>query len=167
MNYVGFAAAVLGILAAVAVILIPGTTAATREIAFDAPVEAVWAVYTEPERQPDWRSGLGAVSVSDDGQSWTETQASSGMTIHFEIVEKTRPHRFVLKMSSPNSFEGRYAASFVESESGTIGTFTEESTTLGVFPKVMRFIFFDQGAFIEKYAEEAKKDIRRRHSRNN
>lgn len=162
MNYAVYTAAALGIVFALAVFLIPNTTSATREIAFDAPIEAVWAVYTEPERQPDWRSDVGTVSVSEDGQSWTETLLADGMTIHFEIVEKTRPHRFVLATSSPRSFEGRYTASFAESDSGTIGTFTEEVTASGVLPKVMRFLFFDEGAFIEKYAEEARKEIRRR-----
>ncbi len=148
MNYVVYTAAVLGIVVALAVILIPNTTSATREIAFDAPIEALWEVYTEPGSQPDWRSGVGAVSVSEDGQSWTETLVPGGMTIHFEIVEKTRSHWFVLRTSSLRSFEGRYRASFVESGSGTIGTFTEEATASGVIPKVMTFVFFNQGAFI-------------------
>lgn len=162
MNYFIYTAAVLGIAMAIAVLLIPNTISATREIAFDAPIEAVWAVYTEPESQPEWRQDVGTVSVSDDGQSWTETLAGGGMTIHFEIVEETSPHRFVLRTSSPGSFQGRYTATFKESGSGTIGTFTEQATATGVIPKVMRFLFFNQGAFIEKYAEEAKGEIRRR-----
>ena len=85
--------AVLGVVGVLAAILIPATTSATRSIVFDAPIEAVWAIYTEPARQPDWRSGVGTVSVSEDGQSWIETLSPSGMTIHFEILEKTRPHR--------------------------------------------------------------------------
>ncbi len=164
MNYAVYAAAVLGIVFALAMLLIPNTTSATREIAFDAPIEAVWAVYTEPGSQPEWRQDVGAVSVSDDGQSWTEVLAGSAMTIHFEILEKTSPHRFVLRISSPGSFEGLYTATFAETESGTVGAFTEEATASGLIPKVMRFLFFDHGAFIEKYAEDAKNEIRRRHA---
>ena len=166
MSYVVYTVAVLGVVGVLAAILIPATTSATRSIVFDAPIEAVWAIYTEPARQPDWRSGVGTVSVSEDGQSWIETLSPSGMTIHFEILEKTRPHRLVLRTSSPNSFTGRYTAVFVKSGSGTIGTFTEESTASRLIPKVMKFVFVNQVAFIEKYAEEAKEEIRRRRSQN-
>ena len=165
MNYLAYAGIALAMTAAAALFLIPGTVSTTREIIFEALIEEVWAVYTEPEKQPDWRPDVGAVSVSEDGRAWTETLRQGGMTIHFEILEQVRPGRFVLRTGSPGSFKGRYVAHFRAEGNRTVGTFTEEATALGIIPKLVRFVFFDQAAFIEKYAEEAQAEIVRR--RNN
>lgn len=144
------------------VFLPPRTSSTTKTITFDATIDEVWQVYTEPEKQPDWRPDVGQISMSSDGQSWTETLKQGGITIHFEIIEKTPPHKFVLKTGTPNNFEGKYIAEFQESGNQTIGTFTEEATTLGFGSKILRFLFVRQEKLIDDYAAHAKAEIMRR-----
>ncbi len=162
MSYPAYAVLALATAAAMAVFLIPDTFSTTREVTFEAQIEEVWTIYTEPGKQPDWRSDIDSVSVSEDGESWTETLKRGGMTIHFEILERTRPERLVLRIGSPGNFKGRYVADFRKAGDQTVGTFTEEVTALGIIPKLMRFLFFDQSAFIERYTEEAQTEIMRR-----
>lgn len=146
------------------IFLIPAKSSATKEIIFDASIDEVWRVYTEPERQAEWRRDVGEVVMSEDGQSWTERLNQGGFVIHFEIIEASSPHRYILKTGAPNNFEGRYSAEFREQDTHTIGTFTEEAKALGLVPKVLRFLFVRQTKLIEEYAEDAKLEILRRRS---
>ncbi|MCY4049951.1 MAG: SRPBCC family protein [Gammaproteobacteria bacterium] len=143
-------------------LFIPKTTQTTVEIRFDAPIDAVWEVYTDFESQPSWRSDVVSVQLSEDQQSWTETLKKSKMTIHFQIVEKSPPNRLIMKSEAAGRFEGRYIAEFRQEGKETVGIFTEEATTHGVFSKVMRFLFFNSHKFIEEYAAESKVEMKRR-----
>ena len=162
MNAVFFAVAIAAGLVIITAILIPATTSTAMEIRFDAPIRAVWQVYTDIESQPNWRSDVVKVEMAGEENAWTETLETSGMTIRFRILEKTPPSRFVLKTGADGNFEGRYVAEFRQENGGTVGTFTEEATALGIVPKVMRSLFFNQRKFIEEYAREAKAEIERR-----
>jgi len=151
-------------LSVVAVLLMPATTRTTVETRFDAPINAVWEVYTDFESQSNWRSDVVRVEMSQDQQSWTETLEKSRMTVRFQLVEKSPPNRLVLKSEAVGRFEGQYIAEFRQEGDETIGTFTEEATTLGVMSKVMRHLSFNPGKFIEEYAAESKTEIKRRAS---
>lgn len=144
------------------VMLIPATTRTVVGIRFEFPIDAVWEVYTDFENQPNWRSDLVSVHMAENQQKWTETLKQSSMTIHFEVTEKAPPNRLVLKTSSKGRFKGRYVAEFRKQGEATFGTFTEETTSIGVLSKVMRFLFFNQKKFIEQYAAEAKSEIKKR-----
>ena len=164
MTLVVVAVAVLAGLAIAIVLLLPATTSTTVRVRFDAPVQAVWQVYADFEGQPNWRSDIGKVEIADDRMSWTESLNSTGMTVRFRILESTPSSRLVLQTGADGVFEGRYVAEFREQQGGTIGEFTEETTALGLMPKVMRRLFFDQRKFIEEFAREAKAEITRRES---
>ena len=85
----------LGILAVViavgvciaTVILLPATTSTTLEVRFDAPIQAVWQVYTDFESQPNWRADVGQIEMADDQMAWSETLKASGITIRFQTGE--------------------------------------------------------------------------------
>ena len=128
MTSILYTLVIIVVLTLLGLLLIPPTSSVTVEISFDAKINEVWRIYTEPENQSDWRPDVGHISVSHDGKKWTETLKRSGMTIHFELVEKTQPHRLVLKTGSPDNFEGKYTAEFMELDGHTIGVFTEETT---------------------------------------
>ena len=162
MNLIWLFAAVVAGLAIVTLFLIPATTRTTVEIRFDAPIQAVWEVYTDIESQPSWRSDVATVEMSSDKRNWTEELKTSNMKIRFQILEQTPPSKLVLQTGADGNFEGRYVAEFRQENGGTVGTFTEEATALGVLPKVMRRLFFKQRKFIEEYAREAKAEIDRR-----
>ncbi|MYK84044.1 MAG: SRPBCC family protein [Gammaproteobacteria bacterium] len=164
MNWILLAVAVVAGLAVVTALLLPATTRTTVEIRFDAPIRAVWAVYADFESQPNWRSDVARVEMASDERRWTETLEMSGMTVHFQILEESPPNRLVLKTGADGSFEGRYVAEFRAENGGTVGTFTEEASALGILPKVMRRLLFNQEKFIADYAEEAKAEIGRRES---
>lgn len=162
MNAVILAIAIAAGLAVATVILLPATTSTTVEISFDSPVQAVWEVYTDFESQPNWRSDVAKVEINSDKTAWTETLKTSGMIVRFQILEKTPPSKLVLKTGADGYFEGRYVAEFKQQQGGTTGIFTEEATALGIVPKVLGRLFFNQRKFIEEYAEEAKVEIERR-----
>jgi len=162
MSLIWTVAAVVAGLAIVTLLLMPATARTTVEIRFDAPIRAVWEVYTDFESQPNWRSDVARMEMADDKQSWAEELKASNMTIRFRVLEETPPGKFVLQTGADGNFEGRYVAEFREENGGTVGTFTEESTALGLVPKVMRRLFFNQRKFIEEYAREAKVEIERR-----
>ena len=119
-------------------------------------------MYTDFESQPNWRSDVGKVEMASDKTAWTETLKTSGMIVRFQILEKTPPRKLVLKTGADGNFEGRYVAEFRQQQGDTIGIFTEEATSLGIVPKVLRRLFFNQRKFIEEFAEEAKAEIERR-----
>ena len=50
-----------------AILLIPATTRSTVETRFDAPIDTVWEIYTDFESQPNWRSDVVSVEISEDG----------------------------------------------------------------------------------------------------
>ena len=162
MNLIWLFVAVMAGLAIVTLLLIPATTRTTVEIHFDAPIQAVWEVYTDIESQPNWRSDVATVEMSSDKRNWAEELKTSSMKIRFQILEETPPSKLVLQTGADGNFEGRYVAEFRQENGGTVGTFTEEATALGVLPKVMRRLFFNQRKFIEEYAREAKAEIDRR-----
>jgi len=147
------------VIIALAVIFIPKSTTFTKEITFDASIDDVWRIYTQPAKQAEWRPGVGKVNMSADGQTWTETLTQGNIVIHFEIIEETAPHRYVLKTSSPNSFEGQYIAEFKQVGNQTIGTFTEQATSLSIIAKLIRFIFVNQEKQIDDYAKHAKVEL--------
>ena len=162
MNIGIFAVVIAVFVVAATVILLPATTSTTLEVRFDAPIQAVWQVYTDFESQPNWRADVGQIEMADDQMAWSETLKASGITIRFQILEMTPPNRLVLKTGAEGNFEGRYVAEFRQDQGGTIGRFTEESTSLGLLPKVMRFLFFDQREFMEEFSREVKAEIERR-----
>ncbi|MCY4314103.1 MAG: SRPBCC family protein, partial [Gammaproteobacteria bacterium] len=52
-------------LVAIAALMMPATTRTTVEIRFDAPIDAVWEVYTDFESQSNWRSDVASVEISE------------------------------------------------------------------------------------------------------
>ena len=162
MSLIWIVVAVVAGLAIVILLLMPSTARTTVEIRFDAPIRAVWEVYTDFESQPNWRSDVANVEMANDKMSWTEELKTPIMTVRFRILEETPPRKLVMRTGADGIFKGRYAAEFRQENGGTVGTFTEEATALGIVPKVMRHLFFNQKKFIEEYAREAKAEIERR-----
>jgi len=143
MSLIWLVVAVVAGLAVVTLLLMPATTRTTVEIRFDAPIRAVWEVYTDFESQPNWRSDIARVEMASDKRNWTEELKTPSMTIRFRILEETPPSKLVLQTGADGNFEGRYVAEFRQENGGTVGTFTEEATALGILPKVMRRLFFN------------------------
>jgi len=100
--------------------------------------------------------------TASDKRNWTEELKTPRMVIRFRVLEKTPPGKFVLQTGADGNFEGQYVAEFRQENGSTVGTFTEEATALGMLPRVMRRLFFNQKKFIEEHAGEAKAEIERR-----
>ncbi len=145
-----------------AAIFIPESASTTGTAHFDANIETVWSVYTDFASQPEWREDVVSVEFKDGEREWVETVRPGNIKIHFRVDEFEPPTRLVLAMESPGVFQGSYTATFEKSENGTKGVFTESSTSLSFFSKVMRFVFVSQAALIDKYSEEARSEIARR-----
>ncbi len=165
MSLMWAAVAVVAGLVIVTLILMPATIRTTVEIRFDAPIRAVWEVYTDFESQPNWRSDVAKVEMASNKREWVEELKTPSMRIRFRILEETPPNRLVMEAGADRIFQGRYVAELRQENGGTVGAFTEEATALGIVPKVMRWLFFNQRKFIEEYAREAKAEIKRREAK--
>jgi len=72
------------------------------------------------------------------------------------------PNKLILRTGSVGNFEGKYSAVFKTTEEGTVGTFTETATALSFSAKLTRLLFVDQAEIIDRYTENARKEIVRR-----
>ena len=160
---VGIVVVAMAALAVVAMIL-PRERGLTSTVEFDATPDEVFAVYSDPASQPDWRAGVASVTMERDTfpRAWTE-RPERGPAIRFEEVEVEAPHLYVLDLISEGAFTGRYTARFEEIAGGrTRGTFTESVTPLNPSATLISHVFVDLEREITTYAREAQTEIVRR-----
>ena len=95
--------------------------------------------------------------TSDDGRTRIDLRVD-GRTVwltQLEIAELLQTTKQNVSLHARNILvDGELEAEAVVKESLT--------TALGILPKVMRRLFFDQEKFIEEYAKEAKAEIEKR-----
>ena len=89
---------------------------------FPVGPEAVWRAVTDNEHF-GWRSDLSAMSVSEDGDSFTEL-SSDGIRTQFKITCRQPCRRYELELRS-RSMTGRRSGLFAAEGSGTRVTFAE------------------------------------------
>ena len=154
---------VVVVIIAAGIYMIPSQTYFTKSITFSAPIEKVWDVYNDYGSQAAWRPEIEKIEMGDDGQSWSEHLRQGGIVIEFEVREKIEQQKMVLDIAHPGVFVGEYIAIFEKiNEDTTKGTFTESATSLSIPAKIMRFIFVNPEKLIDKYAEDALKEIQKR-----
>ena len=157
-------AIILLIVLAAAWVLLPSKRSATRQCSFNASIEEVWKVYTDPASQPAWRSKIDRVEMHapTHPRRWSEF-TRHGPPVTLEEQEVSPPNRLILSTGARNFFNGRYVAEFTQDKDGrTIGTFTESATLNGFIPRVLSALFVRPEKLIETYALEAMAEIKRR-----
>lgn len=137
-------------------IFLPSQRQATKSFKFPFSCDEVWKVYSDAQKQPEWRSGISSVEMLSDAppRKWVESP-QNGPSIEFTETSSTPGSEIVLDIRSGTYFQGTYTARFEQSAEGCTGTFTESVELLSPISKLMSYAFFSPGKSIEKYAKEA------------
>jgi hypothetical protein len=135
---------------------IPATTTATRDVQFAATPAEVHARISDIRGQQEWRSDIGKVDISEDGQRWTEFP-DDGSTLSFRLIESRPASTFAIAYTSSLGFEGRWRANLQPKGRGTRGQFVEEVTIPNPFFRAVGSLVSPPGQHLDLYL----KDLRR------
>ena len=143
------------IVAAVLVIgsSLPQNHTATRSARLSAPPDSVWALVTNVEQYPEWRTGVDSVErlTSASGQlAWREVSGSDRLTYEAATVEP--PSHFVARITDDGlPFGGSWDYRIEPDGSGSRITITENGEVYNpVFRFVSRFVM-GHTATLDKY----------------
>lgn len=149
--------------------VLPDERSAKNGFVFDANVEEVWAVFTDPASQADWRSDIQRVEmIAGPGRrQWVE-YPQNGPAIEFTEIYAEPLKMYALEMKADGAFTGQYTAEFQEQDdTSTIGYFSETVELQGLFPKIMSYLFVNQREFTRTYCLNAQAEIERRRAASN
>jgi uncharacterized protein YndB with AHSA1/START domain len=151
--------AALGILSGVVALaagvgaLLPRGHVASRTLRVRRTPAEVWALITDVERFPSWRSGVTHVDrlPDRDGRAaWVE-HGSSG-DIPLETVDAQPPERLVLRIADPAlPFGGTWTYIVLSAPDGAMLTITEDGWVSNVLFRVMSRFVFGHHATIDLY----------------
>ena len=150
-------------------LVLPNERSAKSGFMFDASVDEVWAVFTDPGSQASWRDDIKSVDViSATGErKWVE-HPQYGPSIQFTETMREQYRRLSIKMDAENAFTGQYTAEFEERDGGRTMAYISESVQLkGFLPKIMSYLFVNQRDFTWQYCINAQAEIERRRGRTN
>jgi|SRR5216684_3234404 len=140
--------------------LLPKGHSVARTLHMKQSPEAVWAVITDSQSMPAWRSNVVKVErlADQNGHTvWRETY-KDGQTLPLEMVELQPPKRLVARIADPTlPFGGTWTYEITPAEGGCTITITERGE---VYSPVFRLVsrFMNQAGTIEIYlADLARK----------
>ena len=148
----GLAALALGGVCAWGLAL-PATTTVTRDVQFAQAPDKVHARISDIRGQQAWRSDIGTVEVSADGQQWTEFP-DDGSTLAFRLVESRPATTFAIAYTSSLGFAGRWRADLQPKGSGTRGLFVEEVTIPNPFFRAVARLTSPPGQHLDLYLKD-------------
>jgi uncharacterized protein YndB with AHSA1/START domain len=124
--------------------LLPEKHKATRQATFQASPEAVWALVTNVEAFPSWRSDVKTVErlPDRDGRAvWVEEGSGGRITLAVERSEA--PRLLVLRIADPDlPFGGIWTYEILPSANGSRLRITEDGEIYNpVFRVMARFVF--------------------------
>jgi len=152
---------ILGIL--IVAMFITGSTlpekhTATASYTFQSSREQVWAILTDFNSWPAWRSDL--KEIRDGNNSFTEVNAD-GEAIEYRVDDFMPPERLVTTIITPDlPFGGSWTYELTMEGTGCTLTITENGE---VYNPMFRFIskyMMGHTATMEQYIEDLKKKIK-------
>ena len=120
---------------------------------FKSDIQKVWDIVTD-NTQYAWRSDIGKVEVSDDGQTFIEYTKKGGFPTTFTITLKNTGERYEFDMQNQN-MSGHWTGVFSSIDDGTKIDFTEE---LNVKNPIMNLF---AGAYLGKQQATYINDLRK------
>ena len=147
MKWVWITLGVIAALIAAAMLigwLLPETHRASRQATFQTSPETVWALITNVEGFPSWRSDLTSVQrlPERDGRPvWIEEGSNGRITLAVERSEA--PRLLVTRIADPDlPFGGTWTYEISPAAGGSTLTITEDGVIYNPFFRVMaRFVF--------------------------
>lgn len=124
--------------------LLPEKHRASRQATFASPPEAVWALITNVDAFPSWRSDVKTVQRLPDRNgrtAWVEEGSNGRITLAVERSEA--PHVLVLRIADPDlPFGGTWTYEISRTANGSTLTITEDGEIYNPMFRVMaRFVF--------------------------
>jgi polyketide cyclase/dehydrase/lipid transport protein len=153
--YVGGGLVGLVLLMALAGMMLPQDHSATRRATFRKPASEVWAVITDIDKFPTWRSGLKAVErLPDRGGRpvWKEIGGHGPMTL--EQVESRPPSKFVGRIVGESAFGGTWTYELTEADGATTLAITEDGEIYNLVFRFMARFIFGYSSTMEKYLRD-------------
>jgi uncharacterized protein YndB with AHSA1/START domain len=147
MKWTWIALGVIAVLIAAAMLigwLLPETHRASRQATFQASQETVWALITNVEGFPSWRSDVTTVQRLPDRDGrpvWIEEGSNGRITLAVERSEA--PRLLVTRIADPDlAFGGTWTYEISPAAGGSTLTITEDGVIYNPFFRVMaRFVF--------------------------
>ncbi len=131
---------------------LPVTQVVTVKEKINAPIEVVWNIMTDWEKQPEWREEIIDVKITNKNK-FTEFP-KKGPAINFEVLKIQKPHTIELQMSG--SVSGSYIAELIFSDGITTVIATEKVSNNSVFGRLISNIFFNLKDFAKLYLSQLK-----------
>ena len=166
MKWVLIAGAVLVVVVIAALIvgwLLPEKHKATRQATLLASPEAVWALITDVEAFPTWRSDVKSVERLPDRVGrpvWIER--GSGGKVTFAVDESNAPRRLVVRIADRTlPFGGTWTYDIAPATGGTALTITEDGAIYNPLFRVMARFVFGYESTMAAYLAAAQKRLAR------
>ena len=154
----GVLAALVGLMAVVGAFL-PVAHRASRTVTLDAPPESVFAVITDVERYPEWRSDIKEVSrlADADGAMRFQEKGRQG-TVPYRVTERVPPSRWIVRIDDPSlPYGGSWTYELRPEGTRTSLTITEDGEVYNpIFRFLSRTVFSTSGT-IEAYQEALRR----------
>ena len=141
------------LLAYVAGVFIPRDHIAAMTLDLAAPPERVWALISDFEGTPKWRSDITGVRMTPQPDGKIRfTEASSMGEIPFEVVSQAPPSRQVIRVVDDDQpFGGIWTWELERTPSGTRVTITEAGFVKSPIFRTMGLLFFSPTETIDSY----------------
>ena len=140
---------------------LPVAHVATRDAVLPAPPERIFAVLTDVEAFPKWRSDVQGVEVIARTPQVRWRERDSDGTITFEVQESEPPRRLVTRIADRTlPFGGAWTFTLQPADDGTRLTITENGEVYNPLFRVMSRFVFGHTATIDRYLEDLQKYLR-------
>lgn len=166
MKWVLIAGGVIVVIVVAALVvgwLLPEKHTATREATLLASPEAVWALITDVDAFPSWRTDVKSVERLPDRVGrpvWIEQ--GSGGKVTFAVDESTPPRRLVVRIADRDlPFGGTWTYDIAPAAGGASLTITEDGAIYNPLFRVMARFVFGYESTIAAYLAAAQKRLAR------
>ena len=138
---------------------LPVTHVATRDAVLPAPPGRIFAVLTDVEAFPTWRSDVKEVEILARAPlQWREEGGND--TIAFEAAEVVPPTRLVTRITDKSlPFGGSWTFALQPANGGTKLTITENGAIYNPLFRVMSRFVFGHTATIDRYLADLQKHL--------
>ena len=142
--------------------MLPVKHRASRSVTHPATAEQVWALITNVEAFPEWRTGVKSVTRlpdRDGKKMWIEDGRDGRLTMAVERSEA--PRQLVTRIADPDlPFGGTWTYLIAPAPNGTTLTITEDGEVYNpIFRFMSRFVFGHE-ATMTAYLSAAEKRLR-------
>ncbi len=131
---------------------LPAIYEVTVKETINAPIDKVWGIMTDWERQTEWRKEISKVEMKE-GSKFIE-YPRKGPSIEFEIIYFDKPKHFELSMVG--AVEGNYTAKLSFNDGITSIIAKEKVINKSIFSRIISSIFFDLEKFAKNYLSQLK-----------